>query len=121
MTRALEENRLREMEDDWLVCRYGASHKSEPALLHDTYFGGKSSGALQTRDEFLEEMRRPLNPAVKVSHHDRCLHQLGATVISAGVTELAGAGGLHRYRYLRVYHLDGRRLTLVASQSAIVR
>jgi hypothetical protein len=115
--RALDEDTLRQMEDDWLRDRYlGAG-----ALMHDDYMGGRSSGARLVRDEFLDEMDRPIDPHVTVSHDDRRLRQFGATVVSTGVTELATAARSHRYRYLRVFHLAGQSLTLVASQSTVVR
>ena len=119
--RALDEDTIRRMEDDWLRDRYRGSGDSSPALLHDDYMGGTSSGVRQTRDEFLAGLRSPVDPEIEVSHADRQVRRFGATVISTGVTELAAPGRSHRYRYLRVYHLTGQRLSLVASQSAIIR
>lgn len=113
----LDEERLQGIEDEWLAERIRGESESTQRLLDDDYQGSTSSGAPQTKADFVNAVNSARRDFENYLHTERNIKIHGDTAISTGVATLRASDRLHSFRYLRVFLRKHGEWRLIASQS----
>jgi hypothetical protein len=119
--RALMEERLQRIEDDWMAARIQGEAESTQILLDENYQGSTSAGIPQTKADFLNAVRSSRLVFKDFVHTERIMKIHGNTAISTGVATLSSPGKQHSFRYLRVFLKRRNDWCLIASQSTPLR
>jgi ketosteroid isomerase-like protein len=96
-----------QMEDAWRMAMLKSNRAAMDALLADDYTAITAKGAIQTKEQTLDNLRSGSLQLTALSISDRKVRIYGSTAVVTSLAELTGSRNNQemtgRYRYTRVY------------------